>query len=206
MILNGLLNNIIIPIATKLSIVYSKSTKIINLPTIISFLIFSLINVPVNHFLDKRGVKTGYMIGLSIYALGIFLICFVSKAFPFLIIGFIVFSFGQPFILNLSAKIATYWFLPENVPISLFRELWPPRSWLVLESSVRALDLQSLLLSRPKSPNKIKIKYKLPSTKYFLCTLDMLSRPVCSSSLLASSSGQNLLLQLLTLMKRRNYL
>lgn len=84
----------------------------INLPTILSFLVFSLINIPVNHFLDKRGVKTGYVIGISIYALGIVLICFVSKAFPMLIIGFIVFSFGQPFILNLSAKIATYWFLP----------------------------------------------------------------------------------------------
>ena len=205
MILNGLLNNIIIPIATKLSIVFDKSTKIINLPTIISFLIFSLINIPVNHFLDKRGVKTGYMIGLTIYAIGIFFICFVSKAFPFLIIGFIVFSFGQPFILNLSAKIATYWFLPENVFISLFRELWPQLLWLVLGSSVRVLALPSLLLSQPKSPNKIQIKFKLQNTKSFLCTLVMPSPPGCSSSLLASSSGQNLLLQLLILMKKRNF-
>ena len=50
--------------------------------------------------------------GISIYAVGIMLVCFLNKAFPLLIIGFLIFSFGQPFILNLSAKIATYWFLP----------------------------------------------------------------------------------------------
>ena len=127
MALNGLLNNIIIPIAKKLAIIYHQSSRVINLPTILSFLIFSLINIPVNHFLDKRGIKIGYVFGISIYALGIMLVCFVSKAFPLLIIGFLIFSFGQPFILNLSAKIATYWFLPENVSYLVFRGLWRQR-------------------------------------------------------------------------------
>lgn len=115
MVLNGLLNNIIIPIASKLSDTYGYSAKIINSPIIVSFLVFSLINIPVNHFLDKRGIKTGYMIGLSFYAVGMLLVCFINKAFPLLIIGYIIFSFGQPFILNLPAKIATYWFFPQNV-------------------------------------------------------------------------------------------
>lgn len=115
MILNGLLNNIIIPIASKLSDTYGYSTKIVNVPTIMSFLVFSLINIPVNHFLDKRGIKTGYVIGLSFYSIGMFLVCFLNKAFPMLIIGYIIFSFGQPFILNLPAKIATFWFFPQNV-------------------------------------------------------------------------------------------
>ena len=130
MILNGLLNNTIIPIAKKIAIVYGTSTKIVNLPIILSFLIFSIINIPVNHFLDKKGIKIGYTIGLSIFVAGMLMICLLNKAFPFLIIGYIVFSFGQPFILNLPAKIATYWFLPQNVPISIFREHWQLLSWL----------------------------------------------------------------------------
>jgi MFS family permease len=135
MILNGLLNNIIIPIASKLSDTYGYSAKIINAPIIISFLVFSLINIPVNHFLDKRGIKTGYVIGLSFYAVGMFFVCFVNKAFPLLIIGYIVFSFGQPFILNLPAKIATFWFFPRNVIQYLFSELWRPPYWLGRTSS-----------------------------------------------------------------------
>ena len=112
MVLNGLLNNIIIPISTKLTHIYGYSTKIVNMPIIISFLVFSLINIPVSHFLDKRGIKTGYLIGLSIYVVGMILVCFVNQSFPMLIFGYIIFSAGQPFILNLPAKLATYWFLP----------------------------------------------------------------------------------------------
>ena len=95
MILNGLLNNTIIPIAKKIAIVYGTSTKIVNLPIILSFLIFSIINIPVNHFLDKKGIKIGYTIGLSIFVAGMLMICLLNKAFPFLIIGYIVFSFGS---------------------------------------------------------------------------------------------------------------
>ena len=112
LVLNGLLNNIIIPIAKKLAIIYGQSTKVINIPIIVSFLVFSVINIPVSHFLDRKGIKAGYTVGLSFFAVGIILVCFINKAFPFLIVGYIIFSFGQPFLLNLTAKISTYWFLP----------------------------------------------------------------------------------------------
>ena len=122
MIINGLLNNIIIPIAHKLSVLYGQSTKVVNLATILSFLIFSFINIPINYFLDKRGIKIGYRIGLSLYLTGMFFVCLVNVSFPLVIFGYIIFTFGQPFILNTPAKIATYWFFPQNVTEPLFLE------------------------------------------------------------------------------------
>lgn len=117
MILNGLLNNLIIPIAHKLSVIYGQSEKIINLPTILSFLIFSLANIPINFLLDRKGIKVGFKMGLSLYLLGMLLVNLINVSFYFVALGYIIFSFGQPFILNTPAKIATYWFFPENVKI-----------------------------------------------------------------------------------------
>ena len=112
MVLNGLLNNIIIPIANKLALLYEQSPKVVNLATIMSFLIFSLINIPINYFLDKKGIKMGYRVGIGLYLLGMFFVCLVNVSFPLVIFGYIIFTFGQPFILNTPAKIATYWFFP----------------------------------------------------------------------------------------------
>jgi MFS family permease len=112
MILNGLLNNIVIPIANKLAEVYNQSVKIINLPIVLSFLVFSLANIPINHFIDRKGFKMGYIIGISLYLTGMFLVSLINISFPLVIIGYLVFTFGQPFILNAPATIATYWFLP----------------------------------------------------------------------------------------------
>ena len=112
MLLNGLLNNIIIPIANKLALLYDQSPKVVNLATIMSFLIFSLINIPINYFLDKKGIKMGYRVGIGLYLLGMFFVCLVNVSFPLVIFGYIIFTFGQPFILNTPAKIATYWFFP----------------------------------------------------------------------------------------------
>jgi len=122
MVLNGLLNNIIIPIAHKLSVLYDQSTKVVNLATILSFLIFSFINIPINYFLDKKGIRIGYRIGLCLYLVGMFFACLVNVSFPLVIFGYILFTFGQPFILNTPAKIATYWFFPQNVTKFLFLE------------------------------------------------------------------------------------
>lgn len=123
MVLNGLLNSIIIPIAHKLSLLYGQSSKIVNSATIMSFLIFSLINIPVNYLLDKKGITMGYRIGLGLYLAGMAFACLVNVSFPLLIVGYILFTFGQPFILNTPAKIATYWFFPQNVTDFLSREL-----------------------------------------------------------------------------------
>ena len=78
MILNGLLNNIIIPIAHKLSVIYGTSTTVINIPIIMSFLVFSLVNVPANYFLDRKGIRNGFKVGLFLYLLGMVLVTLVN--------------------------------------------------------------------------------------------------------------------------------
>lgn len=115
MLFNGLLNNIIIPLQSRLAVIYDQSNKIVNIATILSFLFFSLMNVPANHILDLRGIRFGFLVGLSFYLVGIVMACFVNVAFPMLIAGYLFFTMGQPFILNTPAKIATYWFFPKNV-------------------------------------------------------------------------------------------
>ena len=112
MILNGLLNNLIIPIESKLSALYEVEQRIINLPTILSFLVFLLVNVPANYILDKYGIRFGYILGNSLYLLGIILCCLVNLAFPMLIVGYLFICAGQPFIINIPAKFAACWFLP----------------------------------------------------------------------------------------------
>jgi hypothetical protein len=100
---------------------------VVNLSTIISFLIFLIVNLPANYILDNRGIKFGFLIGNSIYLLGIVLSCCINIGFPFVMIGYLFFTIGQPFILNIPAKIATYWFFPENVQLILLRDHWPLR-------------------------------------------------------------------------------
>jgi fucose permease len=117
MLLNGLLNNIIIPLETALSNIYSVPSRVVNISTILSFLTFLLVNLPANYILDKRGIKFGFLVGNSLYLVGILLACCINMGFPFLVVGYLIFTLGQPFILNIPAELATYWFFPENVAI-----------------------------------------------------------------------------------------
>ena len=110
--LNGLINNIITPIQSTLSKTYGVSNKVVNIGSIISFLMFSMVNIPINHILDKRGLRFGLIVGNSIYLVGIIICCFINVAFPLVIVGYLAFSFGQPFVVNVPAKLAAYWFLP----------------------------------------------------------------------------------------------
>jgi hypothetical protein len=48
---------------------------------------------------------------------GIFCFTLINKGYFFTIIGAIILSIGQPFIINCPAKIATYWFFDKNVKI-----------------------------------------------------------------------------------------
>lgn len=84
----------------------------VNLVNIFAFLVFLVANLPANYVLDKRGIKFGLIIGNSLYLVGIGLCCFINVGFPFLIIGYLTFIIGQPFIVNIPAKLATYWFFP----------------------------------------------------------------------------------------------
>lgn len=112
MFLNGLLNNIVIPLESKMVSLYGVDSRLVNLANILVFLSFLLANLPANHILDSRGIKFGFALGNLLYLIGITLCCFVNVGFPFVIVGCVFFALGQPFVTNVPAKIAAYWFFP----------------------------------------------------------------------------------------------
>ena len=73
--------------------------------------------------MDRKGPRAGYIIGLSIYVLGMFFVTLINSSFSLALLGYIIFSFGQPFIVNAPAEIATLWFLPKNVKLILVSEV-----------------------------------------------------------------------------------
>ena len=114
LVINGLANNTVIPIASKLSDVYQISDAYVSAPVIISFLVYSLMNFPANHIIDSRGLRTSFLIGSGLYMTGIFLYIEVDRGYYFTIFGSIFVAVGQPFIINCPAKVATYWFIDQN--------------------------------------------------------------------------------------------
>ena len=85
------------------------------LPVNISFLVYSITNFPANQIIDKKGLRFSFLIGASFYAIGSFLYCMIRKTYFFAVIAATFVAIGQPFIINCPAKVATYWFLAENV-------------------------------------------------------------------------------------------
>jgi hypothetical protein len=114
-LINGLGNNAIIPIAHKLTRVYNLSYAYVSLPIIITFLVYSLLNFPANHIIDTRGLRLSFQLGSILYMSGLFCFTLINREYIFTVLGSILFSIGQPFIINCPAKIATYWFFDKNV-------------------------------------------------------------------------------------------
>lgn len=131
LLLNGFINNSIIPIQSKLAIMYDISETLVNLPIILSFLVFSIVNFPANVFIDWKGLRWSFIIGSILYATGVGFYCFINYSYGMMIIGTIIFSLGQPFIINCPAKIAAFWFFPQNVhKISFSEHLLQPLWWV----------------------------------------------------------------------------
>lgn len=109
-LINGLANNAIIPIAEKISDTYGLEPEIASLPITLSFLVFFIANFPANHIVDKYGLKVGFICGLGFYVAGLVLFNLIEHSFTYAILGTVLVSVGQPFIVNTPAKISTFWF------------------------------------------------------------------------------------------------
>ena len=107
---NGLGNNNVIPIASKLAKVYNLSTVYVNSPVTASFLVYVIANFPANYLMDKRGVRISFLAGMLLFSLGLLLFVFVNTSYGFALLGAILIASGQPFIINSPAKVATLWF------------------------------------------------------------------------------------------------
>lgn len=115
LVINGLLNNNVIPIAAKLAQTYNLSDAYVNAPIIVSFLVYSIMNFPANHIIDTRGLRVSFMVGSGLYMAGSVFYTMINKGYFWTIFGSILVSLGQPFIINCPAKVATYWFFDHNV-------------------------------------------------------------------------------------------
>ena len=123
---NGLGNNTVIPIANKISRIYDLPSAYLNSPITASFLVYSMSNFPANFIIDTKGLRFSFLVGSGLYAVGIFMCTLINSGYFFVLIGQILVSLGQPFIVNCPAKVATFWFLSKNVHIEIkFRELLP---------------------------------------------------------------------------------
>jgi fucose permease len=112
---NGLSNNLVIPIAHKISLVYDLSSAYVNAPIFTSFLVYSLSNFPANYLIDSKGLRVSFLIGSGLYSLGLFCSTLINQNFIFLLFSSVLVSLGQPFIVNCPAKVATFWFTSKNV-------------------------------------------------------------------------------------------
>ena len=122
-LVNGLTQNTTTPIASKLAEVYGISSAYVTAPITVSFLAYSLMNFPANHIIDTKGLRFSFVLGSGLYMAGAALYTLVNKGYFFTIFGSILVSLGQPFIINCPAKIATYWFFPENVLFLSYLEI-----------------------------------------------------------------------------------
>ena len=85
-----------------------------------SFLIcFIIFNFVANWMIDEKGIRKSIVIAGIMTALGCGIRCFVNISFYFFLIGEVLCAIAQPLIINSPMKIATRWFMPENVSFSI---------------------------------------------------------------------------------------
>ena len=88
---------------------------------ILGFLVFFMVNFPVNKVIDKHGLRVSQCIGTGLYFAGSLFYLLINLSYNFAILGTFLIGFGQPFLLNSPAKVAAYWFSPVNVQLMRFR-------------------------------------------------------------------------------------
>ena len=71
---------------------------------------FLPVNFPSVAALDKWGLRSGLVIGISLTTLGLWLRCLINVHFAFVIAGQTVLAIAQPFIYNAPAKLSANWF------------------------------------------------------------------------------------------------
>jgi FLVCR family feline leukemia virus subgroup C receptor-related protein len=98
-----------------MTILYSVSEEVVSLSIILSFVIFLFVNFPANSLIDRRGIRVSLCLGTGLYFGGFGLYLLINKSYYLVLIGTFLMGIGQPFIINLPAKIASLWFSSENV-------------------------------------------------------------------------------------------
>ena len=102
------------PITSDLKYYYDTSDFMISSTSLMYLVFYMPANFPSNYILDKYGIRAGVTIGTILTLLGAWLRILVNSSFYYVILGSFLSSIGQPLIFNTPAKIAAYWFRPDN--------------------------------------------------------------------------------------------
>ena len=102
------------PITSDLKYFYNTSDFMISSTSLMYLVFYMPSNFPSNYILDKYGIRAGVTIGTILTLGGAWLRILVNDSFYYVILGSFISSIGQPLIFNTPAKIAAYWFKPEN--------------------------------------------------------------------------------------------
>lgn len=102
------------PITSDLKYYYNTSDFMISSTSLMYLVFYMPSNFPSNYILDKYGIRAGVTLGTLLTLLGSWLRILVNESFYYVILGSFISAVGQPLIFNTPAKIAAFWFKPEN--------------------------------------------------------------------------------------------
>lgn len=97
---------------------------------------FLFVNFPANSLIDRRGMRVSLCLGIGLYFAGFGMYLLINVHYYMVIIGTLLMGIGQPFLINLPAKIALLWFYPKNVLFLQFRQLLQLLPWSAVTFSV----------------------------------------------------------------------
>lgn len=106
---------VVTPISSSIEKTYDVSAIWVAFIPMSYMLFYVFVNFPSNWVIDVKGIKKGVVIGSLMTLLGCMIRCLVKVDFAFVVVGQIFCAIGQPFLLNAPMKIATRWFMPQNV-------------------------------------------------------------------------------------------
>lgn len=102
--------NTLNPIATLLSEIYGEPVSVINLGGLLYILMHPFFTFPAAYVIDRKGVKSGIIVGSILSIIGLSLRMLINNGFWIVIAGQVLAGIGRPFILNCQAKVSANWF------------------------------------------------------------------------------------------------
>lgn len=166
--------NTLNPIATLLSEIYNEPVSIINLGGLLYILMHPFFTFPAAYVIDRKGVRSGIIVGSVLSLLGLSLRMLINNGFWIVIVGQVLAGIGRPFILNCQAKVSANWFrASKRVRRRLFRVV-SRRYWLLSSMCLWSLaywsqvsSSKSMILMEDRSKQSKKAR-KWPSNWWFL--------------------------------------
>ena len=110
MIISGMANNVLTPIATTSMTVYGIKGNDVAMTTSVSQVACILFSFPSIQLANRFGVKFNVIAGTLLMALGFGLRVFINKNFYFVVLGQFVAGAGGPYLSSVQAKVITDWF------------------------------------------------------------------------------------------------